>query len=43
MPATAAAPAARAKAATPAAPRDEALDLWRKTQSGVAPLKHTKR
>ena len=41
MPAAAAAPTA--KAAAPTAPRDDALDLWRKTQSGVAPLKHTKR
>ncbi len=41
MPATAA--AAKPKAAVPAGPRDDALDLWRRTQTGVAPLKQRKR
>ena len=36
-------PAAKPKPAAAAGPRDDALDLWRRTQSGVAPLKHKKR
>jgi hypothetical protein len=43
MPSTPLAPAARAKAAAPAAQREDPDDLWRRTQSGVAPLKHNKR
>ncbi len=36
-------PAVKAKSAAVPAPRDEALDLWRRTQTGVAPLKQKKR
>ncbi len=34
---------AKAKAVAASASRDEALDLWRRTQTGVAPLKQKKR
>jgi hypothetical protein len=43
MPSTPLAPATRTKAAAPAAQREDPEDLWRRTQSGVAPLKHNKR
>ena len=36
-------PAVKAKSTAVPAPRDEALDLWRRTQTGVAPLKQKKR
>jgi len=42
MPSPAAGLAVKARAAAPA-PRDDALDLWRRTQTGVAPLKNKKR
>ena len=43
MPAAPAAPGASAKGGVAPAPREDSLDLWRRTQSGVAPLKHKKR
>jgi hypothetical protein len=43
MPSPAAAAAAAAKAGPPPAPREDPQDLWRRTQSGVAPLKPKKR
>ncbi len=43
MPAASAAPSGRSRSAAPAAPKDDALDLWRRTQTGVAPLKQRKR
>ena len=36
-------PTPKTKAATSVAPREDPQDLWRRTQSGVAPLKHKKR
>jgi hypothetical protein len=43
MPSTPLAPAKKATTAAPAAQREDPEDLWRRTQSGVAPLKHNKR
>jgi hypothetical protein len=43
MPSTPLAPAKKAKTAAPAAQREDPEDLWRRTQSGVAPLKQNKR
>ena len=43
MPGASAPPTAKPKAAAVAGPREDAPDLWRQTQSGVAPLKHKKR
>jgi hypothetical protein len=43
MPATPLVPATRAKTAAPAAQSEDPEDLWRRTQSDVAPLKHNKR
>jgi hypothetical protein len=36
-------PAAKTSGGAAPAPRDDALDLWRRTQTGVAPLKQKKR
>jgi hypothetical protein len=43
MPSAPLVPATKAKAAAPAAQSEDPEDLWRRTQSGVAPLKHNKR
>ena len=43
MPSPAAGMAVKAKAAAAPAKRDDAVDLWRRTQTGVAPLKPKKR
>jgi len=43
MPSATAAPGAKTKPVEAAAPREDPLDLWRRTQSSVAPLKHKKR
>ena len=43
MPAAPATPAASAKAGAAPTPREDPLDLWRRTQTGVAPLKRKKR
>jgi hypothetical protein len=43
MPSSAPSSALEARGAKPATARDDPQDLWRRSQSGVAPLKHTKR
>ena len=43
MTAAAPAPGVKAKALAPPAARNEASDLWRRTQAGIAPLKQKKR
>jgi hypothetical protein len=43
MPATPSAPDTRMMTAAPAIQGEDPEDLWRRTQSGVAPLKHNKR
>ena len=43
MPSALAAPAGKAKPAATAPPREDPQDLWRRTQTGVAPLKHRRR
>jgi hypothetical protein len=43
MPTAATPPAAKTRGGSAAPPREDSLDLWRRTQSGVAPLKHKKR
>ena len=43
MPGTQAPATAKSRPVAPTAPKDDALDLWRQTQTGVAPLKQRKR
>jgi len=43
LPTTATPSAGKRRPVAPEPAKDEALDLWRRTQTGVAPLKHRKR